>query len=667
MQGLGSAAARYAATAAALVLAFLLHAELGSGVDLSRRLELLMGAEPAAFEDARFLFAALPRAVLAAMIGAALGLVGSVLQQALQNRLVSPMTMGTSSGAWLALVIVTIYAPDLAASHGEWFSMTGAVLATGLVMLIAGRSGIGGLPIVLAGMAVNILFVSIASGLVLLNREFAKGLLVWRTGDLTQTDWTWVMWLAPRVAIGLLLLAAAPRPLTLLRLGEEGAAARGLPVWPVLLSLLAVCLWITASAVTAVGIIGFVALLAPNVARGLGVRNSLDEMVSSLLAGAALLLMTDSIALLASRLTANLVPSGASAALIGAPALILLTRKSLTAKDHTAFGLIEGRTRLGGAAMGILLALIALIIAVALMVAPSQAGWIMELPGQTVLALRWPRMLAALAAGMGMAVAGVILQRLLRNPLASPDIMGMSQGATLALVAGVVFWGGSIFESGALGALLGSTVVLLLLIVLGRRHDFSPGIMALVGISIAALMDALVQFLLASGSNAAFAILNWLNGSTYPVAADDALFLFFAVLMVCAVGLLLHRWLTLISVGDAIASARGLPVGQARLVLLMIAALLTALVTSVIGPVAFIGLLAPHMAALLGARSARAQLAVSALVGAGLLLLSDWLARIMIYPAQLPTGMVASVLGGVYFIALLTRSRVHSRKSSESF
>jgi iron complex transport system permease protein len=650
--------------AVVLALAFLLHVELGSGVDFFRRLDLLTGAEPAAFEDVRFLYSALPRAVITGMIGASLGLVGSVLQQAFQNRLVSPMTMGSSSGAWLALVIVTVYAPDLAASHGEWFSMTGAILATGLVMLIAGRSGISGLPIVLAGMAVNILFLSVAGGLVLLNRELAKGLLVWKTGDLTQTDWTWVIWLAPRLAIGGLLLVLAPRPLTLLRLGEAGAAARGLPIWPVLLSLLAVCLWITASAVTAVGVIGFIALLAPNIARGLGARSSLGEMVSSLLAGAALLLLTDSIALFASRFTSNLVPSGASAALIGAPALILLTRRSLKAKDYIAFGVIEGRMRLERGCVGFLLGLFAVIGAVGLTVAPSQTGWVLEWPGETVLALRWPRMLTAVAAGMGMAIAGVILQRLLRNPLASPDIMGMSQGATLALVAGVVLWGGSIFDSSAGGALFGSGMVLLLLVLLGRRHDFSPGIMVLMGISIAALMDALVQFLLASGSDAAFAILNWLNGSTYRVGAEDALLLFAAVLIVVGVSLSLHRWLTLISAGDGIAAARGLPVGQARLILLSVAALLTALVTAIIGPVAFVGLLAPHMAALLGARSARAQLVIAALVGAGLMLLSDWLARTLIYPAQLPAGMVASVIGGVYFIALLTRNQVLSRKAS---
>jgi iron complex transport system permease protein len=572
--------------------------------------------------------------------------------------------MGSSSGAWLALVIVAVCDQSLAASHGEWFSMMGATLATGLVMLIAGRSGIGGLPIVLAGMAINILLLSIAGGVVLLNRELAKGLLIWKTGDLTQTDWTWVLWLAPRLAIGGLLLAFAPRPLTLLRLGEEGAAARGLAVWPALLALLAVCLWITASAVTAVGVIGFIALLAPNIARGLGARSSFGEMVSSLLAGAALLLLTDSIALFASRFTSNLVPSGASAALIGAPALILLTRRSLKARDHTAFGAIEGRMRLGRIGIGVLLGLFASIGVVGLTVAPSQTGWAAEWPSETVLALRWPRMLTALAAGMGMALAGAILQRLLRNPLASPDIMGMSQGATLTLVASVVLWGGSIFDSGAGGAFVGSSMVLLLLIILGRRHDFSPGIMALVGISIAALMDALVQFLLASGSDAAFAILNWLNGSTYRVAAEDALFLFTAVLMILGVSLLLHRWLTLISAGDGIAAARGLAVGRARLVLLTIAALLTALVTAIIGPVAFVGLLAPHMASLLGARSARDQIAISALAGAGLMLLSDWLARTLIYPAQLPAGMVASVLGGVYFIALLTRSRVLSHKAS---
>lgn len=649
--------ARHTAVLSALALILAVHIEIGTNLGLARQWGLISGSSPETFEEVQFLFATLPRSVMAVLVGAGLGLVGSVLQQATQNRLISPLTMGASSGAWLALVIATISFPELAATHGEWFSMTGALLATALVVLIAGRFGIGGVRIVLAGMAVNILFGAMAHGFLLLNQERTQGLFVWGAGDLTQTDWSWVMWLLPKLLVGLLLLALAPRPLMLLRLGHEGAASRGLPLWPVLLLLLVGCLWIAASIVTAVGIIGFIALLAPNIAMWLGARRSLDEMLSSAFIGAGLLVGTDCIALGVGQFTADIVPSGASAALIGAPALILLLRRTIKAQDHASFRMIEGRARAGSRPVAAAAIILLALATISLTLARSLEGWTISVSDPLLLSIRWPRIVMAMAAGAGMAVAGVILQRLIRNPLASPDILGMSQGATLALVVSAVLFETSFLDGEGLVALAGSLAVLVLLLGLGRRHGYSAGIMALIGISISAVMDALVQFVLSSGSDKAFAILNWLGGSTYRAAADEAVILLCVVGLILTGMLLLHRWLELLSAGDDIAAARGLPVGPARITLLGFAASLTAAVTVAMGPIAFVGLLSPHMAAALGVRGARTQLVMAALIGACLMLVSDWAGRMLLYPTQLSAGVIASVLGGVYFVLLLLRAR----------
>lgn len=641
----------------ALPAAFLLHLRLGSSMGIGEQWALVVGREPQSFADVQFYFAALPRAVVAVLVGGAFGVAGSVLQQATRNPLVSPLTLGASSGAWLALVAGTVWFPIAAQYHGVWLAMGGAVAAVGLVALIAGRSGLSGLPVVLAGMAVHILLGALANGVTLLNEQYAVALFIWGAGDLTQTDWSWVAWLLPRLSVVALILLIAPRPLTLLRLGEGGARARGLPVGPTVLLMFLLCLWLTAVTVTAVGIIGFVGLLAPNMARRLGARGALEELLLSLLLGALLLLATDAVALCASVWSANLVPSGAAAALIGAPVLMLLARKRLTAEDHAAFRIMASQRRIGRIGLLGLGAVAVLVVLAASIAAPSAQGWSFAFPDALVWSLRYPRILAACAAGIGMATAGLVLQRLIRNPLASPDIMGMTQGATLALAGTAVLAGGTIHEAGIPVALAGSLGVLALIVLLGRRNGFAPGPMVLIGISLAAMADGLVQFILASGDEGAFAILNWLGGSTYRVTGGQAALLGAGTVCLGLACLALHRWLALLSIGDGVAAARGLAIHPARLLLLAIACGQTALVTAVMGPVAFVGLLAPHMAALLGARSVKAQLLAAPLLGLCLMALSDWLGRTMLYPMQLPAGTIASILGGGYFVYLLAARR----------
>ncbi|OXS15396.1 hypothetical protein CGX12_09150, partial [Zobellella denitrificans] len=199
----------------------------------------------------------------------------------------------------------------------------------------------------LAGWSSAAAFV-LASGLVLLNDQYTRNLFIWGAGDLAQTDWHWVLWLLPRllpVAVALALFA--PRPLTLLRLGDDAARARGLSLWPVLLALLVAALWLSSLAITAVGLIGFIGLLTPNMARFFGARTARDELLVSTLLGGLLLLATDAIALGFSRVSTDLVPSGAAAALIGAPALLWLLRSRMHAQDQSAIRLPgEGHRRL---------------------------------------------------------------------------------------------------------------------------------------------------------------------------------------------------------------------------------------------------------------------------------------------------------------------------------
>ena len=648
---------RYTASVLLLLIIAALHLQIETHLTPGAQWRLLLGETPDGFAGYQYWFSSLPRVVMALLVGAVMGLTGSVLQQLLQNPLVSPMTLGAASGAWLGLVVITLVSPAMAALWGSWAAIAGAMLAVMLVMVIAGRTGLRGLPVVLAGMAVNLLLGAIASGLVLLNDQYARNLFIWGAGDLAQTDWNWVEWLLPRLwPIPVLLLLAA-RPLTLLRLGDTAAQGRGMNLMPVMLVLMLVSLWLTSVSITAVGLIGFIGLLTPNLARMLGSRSARDEMAFSLLLGALLLLATDALALLFSQWASNLVPSGAAAALIGAPALIWLARNRLGGGD-VGRQVPQGRQQLHRLTAALLMLATVLLAGLSLTLAPGADGWQWRWPDELVLSLRWPRVLAAASAGAGLAVAGVVLQRLIRNPLASPDILGLSAGATLALVMSVVLFGGSIREAGPLVAFGGSLAVLALLLLLGRRHDYAPGIMALTGISLAALLDAVVQFSLARGTEDTTAILGWLAGSTYRISPSQSVLLAMGTLLGILLAIMARRPLTLIAIGDDFAAGRGLDRSRARVLLLLLVALMTALITSMLGPIAFVGLLAPHMASMLGAQRAVPQILVAAALGLVLMLLADWFGRILIWPQQIPAGLLASVVGGSYFVWLLTRQRL---------
>lgn len=647
---------RYPLLLIGVIVLACLHVQINTSLPLSEQWVLLFQA-PSGFDQLQFVYGNLPRMALAIMVGAVLGFSGSVLQQLTQNRLVSPMTLGASSGAWLAMVCATIWLPVWAA-HSVWPALAGAMIAVAVVVVIAGPQGLGGLPLILSGMALNLLLGAVSAAVVMMHDQYVRNLFLWGSGDLAQNDWLWVSWLWPRLWPAPLVLWLAHRPLMLLRLGSQGAQGRGMRLWPVMLLLLFAALWLSSVAITAVGLIGFIGLLTPNFVRLLGARSVRGELIGSALLGAVLLLATDMLAQLGGTLGFGIVPSGAAAALIGVPGLLWFSRKrQAVSGGQQTISLVVRAQQLKPWAWIVIGASLALLALLSLTLSLSARGWQISWPDDLVWLFRWPRTLAAAAAGIGLAVAGVILQRLLRNPLASPDMLGLSAGSTLVLVLASTLLHRPL-QQGATGlAFFGSMGVLLLLLALGRRMNYAPGMMALVGISLSALLDAVLQFALASGSADTFTIVGWLAGSTYRVSGGQSLALAVTVTVLLLLALLGQRSLTLMSISDGVASGRGVNLRVARVAWLVLVSLLTAAVTSVMGPIGFLGLLAPHMAALFGARRVVPQLLLSAGIGSVLLLLADWLGRMVIYPGQAPVGIVASVICGLYFIVLLLVQR----------
>ncbi|RIX98444.1 Fe(3+)-hydroxamate ABC transporter permease FhuB [Aureimonas flava] len=614
------------------------------------------------------LYATLPRFAMAVLCGAALAASGAFMQQALRNPLASPTTLGVEAGGRLALALATLVAPGLFGWGRDLVTLAGCGAAALLVFALVRRRHFAAVSLILAGLVVGLYAGALSALLTLLNDRYLASLFIWGSGSLSQQGWDPFWALSARLALlvppALLLI----RPLGLLDLDDASARARGLD--PARLRGLAVLLAVAISAftVSAVGVIGFVGLVAPLLARLSGARSFGGRLALSVGLGAAILLLTDAALQAVPTPSGTFLPTGAVTAIIGAPLLLLLLPR-LAAADRAPIPAEPAvRQKLGPPRPGrrILLALLLLagLAAVALFVGPDPVTgrWGLLSPAlfSEILPLRWPRMVGAGAAGAMLGTAGLLLQRLTGNEMASPEVLGVGAGAAFA--AAVVLFLLAAPGPAAMGtaAVAGSLGVMAAVLAFGRRSGFQPERVLLAGIALNALLDAVVGLLSASGDPRALMLFGWMAGSTSGMTPAAALGAGATAATLVLLAALAARPLAILPLGTPVSRALGVPLGRTRLALFALAALLTAAATPIAGPLTFVGLMAPHLARLLGVRLPIPALAVSALSGGTLLILADWLGRTLAFPWTLPTGIVAALVGAPCLMLLLARG-THAR------
>jgi iron complex transport system permease protein len=604
-------------------------------------------------------FSWLPRLAICLLAGAALGLAGTLMQQVLRNPLASPTTLGVASGAQLALMMVTLLAPSWLLIGREWIAMAGGSLAMGLVFALAWRRQLNPVVIVFAGLVINLYLAAISMGLLLFFQEELKGLLVWGSGSLAQNSWSGVGYLLPRLLLAAMLAAVLVRPLAVLELDDASARSLGVSLKHLRFAGLGLAVFITACVVSVVGLIGFIGLAAPAMVRLLGVRKLAQRLLWAPILGALLLAATDLLLQTLSRFWPVLIPTGAMTALLGAPLLLwLIPRlgiKQSAPKANSSLLLARhpAPTRLVGL---MVLGLAAAVIA-SLLFGQGMGGWGWPswLRWQAQLEWRLPRTLAAGAAGVLLALAGTLLQRVSNNPMASPELLGVSGGTFMGVIAAALLLPALPLPMMLLGGLVGAFACLLLLVLINRRNGFQPERILLSGIAITALFEPLQAIALANGDLRVQQLLSWMSGSTYYVTQPVALALVVLALLMLAACLLVSRWLDLMPMGPAVATALGIRLSRAQLTILLLVAVLTASATMVIGPLSFAGLLAPHLARLMGLVRARWHLLGAAGCGALLMVSADWIGQQILFPQEVPVGLVSTLLGGAYFMWCLRR------------
>ncbi|RWP79759.1 Fe(3+)-hydroxamate ABC transporter permease FhuB [Mesorhizobium sp.] len=603
-------------------------------------------------------YAFLPRLAVSLLCGAALGLAGTVLQQVLRNPLASPETVGVSAGAYLALALATLLAPSLLAYGREWVALAGAFVAISAVFALSWHKGLSPLSVVLAGLVVSLYAGAVGAALIVLRHEWLTSLFIWGAGSLGQQDWTTTLWLLPRIGAAALAIGLMVRPLTLLGLDDEGARSLGVPLGVYRFAGLAASVALIAFVVAAVGVVGFVGLAAASLARIGGARRLSQRLVMAPLIGAALLWAADQGVQLATGAQGDLLPTGAITALLGAPLLLWLLPRLALGLEVPA--LIEERLpRIGRP--GLVLATIGLsllpLLGLALLYGPGPDGWTFAFGDQLQPLLSWrgPRVSAAFAAGAMLALAGLMMQRLTGNPMASPEVLGISAGAALGMMVALFSLSDAGRPAQTASATVGAFAALLVTLAIGRRAAYAPERLLLAGVALTALFDALILVLTATGDPRAVKLLNWLTGSTYGVDAGAALLTGAIAFCLLLLAPLFLRWLDMLPLGSSAVQSLGVDVPKTRLLVLLMVAALTAASTLIVGPLTFIGLMAPHLTRRLGLARALPQAAGAVLVGALIMIAADWIGRTVIFPRQVPAGLVATLIGGPVLMWLLRR------------
>lgn len=619
----------------------------------------------------------IPRLLAGVLVGVALGVAGAVLQSVARNALASPDTLAVNAGAHLALVAVAAFGVTLPALPRGGLAFAGGLVAAALVLVLSSGAGSGPTRLVLAGSAIALAMSALTTVLLLLHAEETVGLFAWGSGSLAQIGLGNVIQMGPVVAVGVLGVVLLARRLDILSLGDDTASVLGVHVRGVRLGAVLCSVLLTAAAVTVSGPVGFVGLCAPALVR------LAAPVVPGLLRHRVLIPMaaiTGVIVTLGAEVVLRVllggqagveVPTGVVTSLFGAAFLVVLAsrfRDSGPARQAPAARSVRLRSRRGFLVVGLLAAALttaavigALLLGDTLLLTGDIANWATGRAGPIVtfvLDTRVPRVLAGLLAGAALAVAGVQVQAVSRNPLGEPGILGITGGAGVAAVWVITVaphagaW--TVAGAAALGAIAAGAVVF----GLAARGGLSSDRLVLIGIGVSAGSTAVITVIVVlTDPYNSIKALTWLSGSTYGRTLPQLLPLAAALVVATPWLVRSRRDLDLLALDDDTPQVLGIRLVRSRLALLTVSSLLTATAVSAVGVIGFVGLVAPHVArALVGSAHARV-LPVAALVGALVVIVADTIGRTVIAPAQLPAGLLTALLGTPYFVWLLWRSR----------
>ena len=284
-----------------------------------------------------------------------------------------------------------------------------------------------------------------------------------------------------------------------------------------------------------------------------------------------------------------------------------------------------------------------------------------EQEGATLIlyAIRMPRALGALFAGAGLSLAGTLLQRATDNPLAAPHVLGINAGAGFCVILTMTL-APTAFLLLPVAAFVGALLTALMILAITARLSLGRSATVLCGVAFSALFGAGISFLSLLDADVLASYTDFSIGGLRGVTMRDLYFPIPLLLFCLCCALLLARKLHLICLGDTLAASLGVNVKRVRLAALVLAAASAAAAVSFAGLLGFVGLLVPHVARRLSGGNTKAELLLSPVGGAILLLLADLLGRVLLSPTEIPVGIFTALLGVPFFLSLLFRRKRHA-------
>ncbi|WP_167494652.1 MULTISPECIES: iron chelate uptake ABC transporter family permease subunit [Vibrio] len=268
---------------------------------------------------------------------------------------------------------------------------------------------------------------------------------------------------------------------------------------------------------------------------------------------------------------------------------------------------------------------------------------------------RLPRLILAIGVGAGLGLSGALVQGVIRNPLASPDLMGISAGAGLAATSLLIFYPQAPLYLLPVAAIVGGISAAAIIFIMAYFTQPTPARLALIGIAISAFLSSGIDFLMIVNPIEINTAMVWLTGSLWGRNWDQVPFIWATLALLVPFSFWLAWRLDVMGLGEESATSLGINPQKVQLLALISAVVLASISVSICGTISFVGLLAPHLARLLFGHNHKWLLPATAIIGALLVLISDILARGLQPPVELPAGVLTSLIGAPYFIFLLQR------------
>ena len=269
--------------------------------------------------------------------------------------------------------------------------------------------------------------------------------------------------------------------------------------------------------------------------------------------------------------------------------------------------------------------------------------------------VRLPRVLLCILIGASMAISGLIMQNLTRNPLASPQILGINSGATLSVVVIMVFFPLLGYKAKILGAFLGAGVIGLFVHVIGTVKNLSPLKITLVGISIQLFLSSITKSIMLFNESKTSDLVFWMIGGVHHAQFIHIMAILPWFILSIILTILISNSMDTLKMGDSVAISLGENVKLTKTVATIVVILLSSSSVAIAGPISFIGLITPHIISKLGGRNFRQNFILCGIYGANLLLLSDIISKLLKYPYESPVGIVTSFIGAVFYIFLANK------------